>query len=41
MESRLELEEWFDCGEVLMIAYCTLSALQAYLALGDTYEVTV
>lgn len=33
--------EGFEEGELLMIAYCALLALQEYAAMGDGYEVAV
>jgi hypothetical protein len=38
---RAEVEEGFEEGELLMVAYCSLMALQEFAVLGEGYEVAV
>lgn len=33
--------EWFEEGEVLMVSYCALQALQEFAKMGDCYELAV
>jgi hypothetical protein len=37
--NRHEVGEWFEDGEILMISYCVLSALQELRAMNEDYDI--
>jgi len=37
--NRIEVGEWFEEGEILMVSYCVLAALQELRAMNENYEV--
>lgn len=39
--NRAEVGEWFEEGEIFMIGYCALLALEEFRKMGDSYEVAV